>query len=64
MWPSTLTIIQFRLNNTRSQVLEKAPNEIAYGFTLNDKIELVQAERIVLLLDITRINITDAVVFI
>ena len=63
MWPSTLTIIQFRLNNTRSQVLEKAPNEIAYGFTLNNKIELAQAKRIVLPLDVTRINIIDAVAF-
>ena len=63
MWPSTLTIIQFRLNNTRSQVLGKAPNEIAYGFTLNDKIELAQAERMVLPLGVTRIDAADAVAF-
>ena len=63
MWSITLPIIQFRLNNTRSQALEKAPNEIAYGFTINDKIELVQAEKAILPLDITRIDAADAVAF-
>ena len=40
-WLETLLMIQFRCNNTLSQVIGRISNKVTSGFTINDSLDLI-----------------------
>ena len=63
MWPVTLPTISSGFNNSRSQPLGRAPNEVAYGFTVNDGLDLAAIDKHVMNPEIVRIEASDAIAF-
>ena len=58
-----MLVISFRYNNLRSQALRVSPNEVAYGFTLNDSLDLIGPEKHILPKDTVRIDASNAIAF-
>ena len=54
-------MIQFRLNNTLSQVIGRTPNEVASGFTINDSLDLSGHEPQQINPHIARMEVQDAI---
>ena len=62
-WPVTLSTISFSYNNTISQPLGKAPNEVALGFTVNESLDLAGVQKHTLPKDVVRVDASDAIAF-
>lgn len=41
LWPTILPRMQFGLNNSVSASTTQSPNEVVYGFSLNDAVDLL-----------------------
>ena len=62
-WPETLPAIQFQYNNSVSTPLGRSPNEIAYGFNINDTLDLLGHDKLLLPKELVRLEAGDAIAF-
>ena len=62
-WPLTLPAIQSNHNNMISSPLGRSPNEVAYGFSPNQPLDLGAYEKHVLPKGIARLEASDAIAF-
>lgn len=62
-WPRTIPAIQSAYNNTLSTPLGRPPNEVAYGFSLNQPLDIGAYERQLLPKGVARLEASDAIAF-
>ena len=62
-WPLTIPAIQSAYNNSVSTPLTRTPNEVAYGFTLNQALDLGGYAKELLPKEVARLEASDAIAF-
>ena len=62
-WPLTIPAIQSAYNNSVSAPLTCSPNQVVYGFTLNQALDLGGYEKDTLPKEVARLEASDAIAF-
>ena len=62
-WPLTIPAIQSAYNNSVSAPLIYSPNQVVYGFTLNQALDLGGYEKEALPKEVARVEASDAIAF-